>query len=290
MAQHSQQQPTATLDEFEAQVKPSYEYASYDIDCLHEVFNENAKYYRATMTGLGMRISDFLNNPSTIKLHLSGVKNYDSFPALALAPPRAAPPGSLADALAQRRSLPQFGQPMTAAELSDLLHGALASNHTLQPAYAPDQVMHRKPYPSGGGLYPVEFYVAILDVAGIAPCLAHYDGIRGDLRVVRDTLSLADINGVMTTPFQPGEAPSVVIFMSGVFQRSTNKYGSKGYKFAMIEVGAAGQTLQLVSTALRLNSLFWSSFFDDEVERLLGIDGVSESVITAFMVGKARGQ
>ncbi len=290
MAKHSQQQPTATLDELEAAVKPSYEYASYDIDCLHEVFNENAKYYRATMTGLGMRIADFLSNPGTIKLHLSGVKNYASFPSLALAPPRAAPPGPLADALARRRSVPQFGQPMTAAELSDLLGGALASNHTLLPTYAPGEVMHRKPYPSGGGLYPVEFYIAILDVDGVAPCLAHYDGIGGGLRVIRDTLSLDGINGVMTTPFRPGEAPSVVIFMSGVFQRSTNKYGSKGYKFALIEAGAAGQTLQLVSTALRLNGLFWSSFFDDEVERLLGIDGVSESVITSFIVGKARGQ
>ncbi|MBC3873805.1 SagB/ThcOx family dehydrogenase [Undibacterium flavidum] len=267
-------------------VKPSYEYANYDIDCLYEIFNENSKYYRATMTGIGMRIANFLTNPSTIKLHISGVKNYGSFKTLELPEPPDAPQLPLTAALAQRRSKPAFGKPISAEELSSLLKLSLATNYKTIPSFAPDEVMYRKPFASGGGLYPVEFYVVIVDVIGLPACVAHFDWINNQLKIIRE-INKEEVNAVMTLPFAAGEEPSAIIFMSGVFQRSTNKYGNKGYKFAMIEAGCAGQTLQLVATSLGLNSLFWSSFFDDEAENLLGIDGVNESVITSFVVGKA---
>ncbi|MES2318735.1 MAG: SagB family peptide dehydrogenase [Pseudomonadota bacterium] len=284
----SQAQRAANIADLDqASVKPSYEYASYDIDCQYEIFNENAKYYRATMRGIGMRINDFLSNPATIKLHISGVKNYAGFAPLALPAPQPAPAAGLSAILARRRSVAQFGKALGGAELATLLKYALAANAKVAPSIAPEEVMHRKPYASGGGLYPVEFYVVMLDVEGVKPCVAHYDGVADRLRVLREDITIDEVNAVMTTPFAAGEAPAAIIFMSGVFQRSTNKYGNKGYKFALIEAGAAGQTLQLVATALQLNSLFWGSFYDDEVERLLGIDGVTESVITSFIVGKA---
>ncbi len=285
MQKHTQPE-VEKIDYSEQFVKPSYEYASYDIDCLYEIFNENAKYYRATMTGIGMRIANFLTSPSTIKLHISGVKNYASFKPLILPEAPNAPQLTLTDALSQRRSKPAFGKPISAEELSSLLKLSLATNYKTIPSFAPDEVMYRKPFASGGGLYPVEFYVVIVDVIGLPTCVAHFDWIQNQLRIIRE-ISKDEVNAVMTFPFAPGEEPSAIVFMSGVFQRSTNKYGNKGYKFAMIEAGCAGQTLQLVATSLGLNSLLWNSFFDDEAESLLGIDGVNESVITSFVVGKA---
>lgn len=286
MNQHNPISTSDLIDEPDEQVTPFYEYASHDIDCLYEIFNENAKYYRATMTGLGMRIANFLTSPTTIKLHISGVKNYDSFRDLPLPESETLKPTALHEVIGARRSNPSFGKQIRASELASLLEFSLASNAKMTPSYAPEETMFRKPFPSGGGLYPVEFYVVILNVEGMEPCVAHYDGIGQKLKLLRP-VSLEEVNAVMTLPFAEGEAPSAIVFMSGVFQRSTNKYGNKGYKFAMIEAGGAGQTLQLVATAMGLNSLFWSSFYDDEVERLLGIDGVTESIITSFIVGRS---
>ncbi len=257
-------------DELDQQIAPNYEYGNYDVNCLYEIFNENAKYFRATVAGQGVRINDFLSNPQTIRLHLAGVKNYQSFPRLPLPAAQPLAARDLGQTMHSRRSVPQFGASMSQQELADLLGNALACNATMVPEYAKDALLHRKPYPSGGGLYPVEFYVVPLKVEGIAPCVCHFD----------------EVNRVLSVPFDAEHSPALMIFMSGVLQRSTNKYGNKGYKLVMIEAGAAGQTLQLVSTGLQLNGLLWSSFFDDEAERLLQIDGVSESVIVAFLAGR----
>lgn len=273
-------------DELDQQIAPNYEYGNYDVNCLYEIFNENAKYFRATVAGQGVRINDFLSNPQTIRLHLAGVKNYQSFPLLPLPAAQPLPARDLGQTMHSRRSLPQFGAGISQQELADLLGNALACNATMVPEYAKDALLHRKPYPSGGGLYPVEFYVVPLKVEGIAPCVCHFDTIRRELRVIRPHIGLDEVNRVLSVPFDADHSPAVMIFMSGVLQRSTNKYGNKGYKLVMIEAGAAGQTLQLVSTGLQLNGLLWSSFFDDEAERLLQIDGVTESVIVAFLAGR----
>lgn len=273
-------------DALEEAIAPAYEYANYNVDCLYEIFNENAKYFRPTMAGLGVRIADFLTNPQTIRRHLAGVKNYDSFPVLPLPATQPLKDIDFTDTLNRRRSKPEFGATLSQQQLADLLGNALGSNSEMVPEYAPEQRMHRRPYPSGGGLYPVEFYVLPLRVEGIAPCVAHYSPIKRELRIIRPELSLDQLNEhVLSMPFAADRCPAVLIFLTGVLQRSTNKYGNKGYKLVMIETGTAGQTLQLVSTAMGFNGLLWNSFFDDEAERLLHIDGVTESVITSFLAG-----
>jgi SagB-type dehydrogenase family enzyme len=266
-------------------IPPTTEFGVSDIDCIYEIYNENAKFVRATMSGIGRQIHDFLTNPRTIQLHLSGAKEYASYRALPLPAPRAVS-GGLAEALAARRSAAQYSAPLDAGELATLLHHALAVNHHKVPTQLPHLTLRLKPFASGGGLYPVEFYVLTPRVDGVQAAVSHYDGRSGSLRVIRDGLDPALLNRLMTSPFAAGQEPAAIIFMSGVFQRATNKYGNKGYKFAMIEAGAAGQTVQLVATAMGLKTTFWNAFYDDEVERLLGIDGVTESVITAVLIGK----
>lgn len=279
--------PVASFEEaLETEIAPAYEYANYDVDCLYEVFNENAKYFRPAMAGLGVRIADFLTNPQTIRRHLAGVKNYDSFPILPL--PAAQPLSKIdfIETLNRRRSKPEFSATFSQQQLADLLGNALGSNLEMVPEHAPEQRMHRRPYPSGGGLYPVEFYVLPMRVEGIAPCVTHYNPIKRELRIIRPQFSLEELNNqVLSMPFSAERCPAVLIFLTGVLQRSTNKYGNKGYKLVMIETGTAGQTLQLVTTAMGFNGLLWNSFFDDEAERLLQIDGVTESVITSFLAG-----
>ncbi|WP_338846206.1 SagB family peptide dehydrogenase [Massilia sp. W12] len=279
------EQSKATVLELSEAIAPNYEYGAYDVDCLYEIFNENAKYFRPTVAGIGMRINDFLSNPQTIRLHLAGVKRYESFPLLALPPAQSLPSQEFASVLHQRRSRPEFGRSISQQELADLLGNALGCNASMTPEYARDATLHRKPYPSGGGLYPVEFYVLPMRVDGVQPCVCHYNTISRELRVLQQELQAEQVNRVLSMPFAADKMPAVMIFMSGVLQRSTNKYGNKGYKLVMIEAGAAGQTLHLNAQALGLHGLMWSSFFDDEAERLLQLDGVSESVIVGFFAG-----
>jgi nitroreductase len=53
---------------------------------------------------------------------------------------------------------------------------------------------------------------------------------------------------------------------------------------ALIEAGHILQNLSLVASALGLDGLVSASFYEAELESLLGLDGVSEGVLAAFLM------
>jgi SagB-type dehydrogenase family enzyme len=78
---------------------------------------------------------------------------------------------------------------------------------------------------------------------------------------------------------------SAVLVISGILKRSSLKYGERAYRFMMIEAGHVGQNICLTSFALNLGCLMLGGFNDDEVDDLLGIDGVSETTLYASAIG-----
>ena len=75
---------------------------------------------------------------------------------------------------------------------------------------------------------------------------------------------------------------------TAVFERTLRKYGDRGLRYVYLDAGHVGHALQLAAAALGLGSCCIGALFDDEVNRLLGIDGVHESIVYAASVGSAR--
>ena len=78
---------------------------------------------------------------------------------------------------------------------------------------------------------------------------------------------------------------AAVVFVTAVFWRSRFKYGLRGYRFALLEAGHVAQNVLVAATELAVAALPLGGFYDARVERLLGVDGVDESVVYAIVLG-----
>jgi SagB-type dehydrogenase family enzyme len=137
-------------------------------------------------------------------------------------------------------------------------------------------------YPSAGGRYPLETYLISLN-SNLPKGLYHYYLKNHSLEKL---VSWENIN-LRSYVFQDCFFKAgIIILISAVFQRMIDKYGERGYRYILIEAGHLGQNLYLTSTALNLACCGVGGFHDDNLNRLLDVDGLRESVIYVFAVGE----
>jgi SagB-type dehydrogenase family enzyme len=136
-----------------------------------------------------------------------------------------------------------------------------------------------KTSPSGGARHSGEVYVLARRVAGLPAGLYHYDPAGRSLAPLRPRgrpLRNAEI-----LPGQPWyrRAP-VLLFMTAVFERAQWRYGfPRAYRAVLIEAGHLCQTCCLTATWLGLAPFCSMAFPDSAVERMIGLDGVTESML-----------
>lgn len=154
--------------------------------------------------------------------------------------------------------------------------------------YFQTPVFGKLPYktsPSGGSRHPGEVYVMALRVAGLERGIYHYDA--KDNRLARLP---AKANARMASAFcadQPyfGKAAALFI-MTAVFARTMWKYGrARAYRVVLLETGHLCQTFCLTAAHLGLAPFCTAALKDSLIERVLGLDGVSESVLYVAGVG-----
>ncbi len=166
---------------------------------------------------------------------------------------------SLEQLLAKRRSIREY--PDTAlllAEIGQLLWAAqgLTNSQGFRTA------------PSAGALYPLELYVVVGRIEGLAKGVYHYEASRH--RLVRtagegrlDALAQAALSQAWVK-----EAAAVIVFAAD-YDRTTRKYGKRGIRYVHMEVGHAAQNLFLQSGSLALATVVVGAFDDDKVARVL---------------------
>ena len=79
---------------------------------------------------------------------------------------------------------------------------------------------------------------------------------------------------------------NVVFIWTAIFQRSKWKYRQRAYRYCYLDAGHIVQNLALAAVALGLGSCQIAALYDDEVNALLGVDGVEESTIYMTVVGR----
>jgi SagB-type dehydrogenase family enzyme len=81
----------------------------------------------------------------------------------------------------------------------------------------------------------------------------------------------------------------LVVLITAVLERTKRKYGERGYRYVLLDVGHLAENIYLACTALGLAVMTTGAFFDDEVADLLAIDGCEEAVMYVAFVGKSSG-
>ena len=138
--------------------------------------------------------------------------------------------------------------------------------------------------PSAGALYPIETYLSVNNVEGLEKGLYHYDIQAHALEELKvgsfsEKIAQAALGQKMLI-----DAP-VVLIWTAIFERSKWKYAQRAYRYMYLDAGHIAQNLALSATSIGLGSCQIGAFFDDEINQIIGLDGVEESVLYLSVVG-----
>ena len=141
-----------------------------------------------------------------------------------------------------------------------------------------DGTIHRTA-PSGGARYSVELYIILFkNIEGLESGVYHYDIQGHNLELIEQrSFSSDDILFYQNDKWAVGGFG--MICLTSVFDRATRKYGSRGYRYILLEAGHIGQNISLSGVENDLVFIPNGSSNDIRVEYLLKIDGSSESLI-----------
>lgn len=195
--------------------------------------------------------------------------------------------GDLFSALYNRSSVwPEKRLPIPTAKLSTLLKYACGTTTQLQHT---DERLRRS-YPSAGARYPIETYILLLPQEKeslLSPGLYHYNIKKHGLTLLlKKEFEDKEIQNLFTNI--PIENISAFIILTSVFERTQMKYGARGYRYTLLEAGHISQSLSLLSENLNLTcTVLGGSPIDSTIEKLLDIDGISESFTLALALGES---
>jgi len=117
---------------------------------------------------------------------------------------------------------------------------------------------------SAGALYPIELYAATADG------LFHFHPCELGLARLRDDDVRDELGG--------GET---VLALTGILPRTAWKYGARGYRHLFWDAGTMlANLLELAPGEARV----LTGFVDDEVDAVLGIDGVDEAALALLQL------
>ena len=250
-----------------------YGSAEGDLHDPAELYHEASKLYPALFALQGEGMARLNASPALQEASRHPVRSNPQLPVIVL-PDTQPPVTPLWSAIQARRSQPADApRPLRLAALATIL---TAGYGVSSPG--------RRTVPSGGALYPLELYVAAERVDGLQPGLLHFDPLRHVLEVRHGE----SVSGLLETSMPlPGllENAAAVLFLTAVFWRSRFKYGLRGYRFALLEAGHVAQNIVLMASSLGVPALPLGGYYDTCVEKLLGIDGVDESVVYGVALG-----
>jgi SagB-type dehydrogenase family enzyme len=185
----------------------------------------------------------------------------------------------------KRRSVRAYtDEAMTLNDLSQILWATQGVRETVAGAYVEFKL---RTSPSAGGLYPVETYLYINRVDGLKQGLYHY--IIGDheLELLKEGDFSREVRGGALDQQIAGNA-AVVFIWTAVFERSSWKYLQRAYRYIFLDAGHIAQNLALASEALDYGSCQIGAIYDDEINQLLDIDGIKESVIYMSSIARPK--
>lgn len=252
---------------------------------LSELYHENTKLYPLTSQ---QNISAVTYSNADLQAMSRAYKQYAHFPRIKLPAIEDVPQSnrSFDEVVSSRRSVRDFADlDLDLNELSKILHQSYGVTGELSGKGGFRQDLRSAP--SAGALYPAEIYIAVRKVTGVEPGIYHYNVPNHELELMIPGDPTEKTLEVCCGQEYVRQA-SVVILISGVLARTKLKYGERGYRYALLDVGHLGQNIYLSCTSLELAVMTTCGFFDDEANKLLRIDGVDETTLYVAFIGKRQ--
>jgi len=196
--------------------------------------------------------------------------------------------------LRRRHSVREFDdqRPITLAELSQFLDSsarvlALSKSKLDLGGDGPLVEFTVRPYPSAGGSYELELYLAVDKCEGLDRGFYHYDAGRHALvpigaRPQELDVLLARAAFAMIAP----AAPQILFIIAARFGRVSWKYTSIAYELILKDVGVLLQTLYLVATDMNLGGCAIGTANIDLFAKMTGLEFHVEGAVGQFALGR----
>lgn len=206
-------------------------------------------------------------------------KTYPEAERLQLPEPDLSRKADLWQCLARRRSeRDTTPEPLSMNELAILLWAA-------QGVTARTGIHLLRTAPSAGALYPFETYLYVDHVEAVPQGLYHFNVPDFAVERLQEGNFKREITGACLG--QPVVRRAAVIFIwTAMLLRCMVKYRDRAVRYIPMDLGHVCQNVQLAATAMNLGSCPIGAFYDDDVNKLLGIDGEDETVLYLATVGK----
>lgn len=166
-------------------------------------------------------------------------------------------------------------EPLTLEEISNLLYFSGGLRNNTSPWVG------NRTYPSPGGRYAIEIYLISIN-SELKKGVYHYN-LRS--HSLEQLLVLDTFDSDFYFNQEWVKDTSVLIFMTAIFERNTIKYGERGYRHVLEEAGHIGQNFYLTATSLNIGVCGIGGYVDEDLNKLLDVDGIKETVIYVLGLG-----
>ena len=192
------------------------------------------------------------------------------------------------EAIAARRSIRDFtGAALPLEELSFLLW-ATQGITGIQRDEAGAIVQQFRAAPSAGARYPLETYLAINRVEGLAPGIYRYLPGAHQLVLVREDAQVSSkLQAACYGATVVGAAP-VVFIWSAVPYRTEWKYTYLSHRMIAMEAGHVCENLYLAAQSCGTGCCAVLSYHQPILDQLIGVDGQEEFALYIACIGKPK--
>jgi SagB-type dehydrogenase family enzyme len=188
---------------------------------------------------------------------------------------------SLREAIDQRRTLRTYSRvPLSLEELSYLLW-CTQGVQQIVPGFKTMRTV-----PSAGARHAFETYFCVNNVSALTPGLYRFLALEHALIEEHPGSGFADRLAEACLGQETVKTCAAAFIWTAVVYRMTYRYGERGYRYLYLDAGHVCQNLYLAAETIGCGACALAAFSDDDVNRLLGLDGESRFAIYLGTVGK----
>ncbi|MBP9668699.1 MAG: SagB/ThcOx family dehydrogenase [Candidatus Pacebacteria bacterium] len=221
----------------------------------------------------------FSSAPENKVLPVTTEKRYERMPQLQLPAPDVITTG-LTDVILERQSLSGKDAKMQPLSLPLQTCSNLLGNAVAARGY------HKRGYPSGGGLTPIELYLVGTLEGSATPMVYHYAPTIHTLEALWPVTAPTMAQLINTERSTRG---SHVIILTARWGQATQKYRGFSYYLALLEAGHLAQNLLLCATALAVPARPIGGFDDALATSLLDLHERGEDALYVITFSPKNG-
>jgi len=191
------------------------------------------------------------------------------------------------DVQARRRSIRRYAaEPVSRAAVGEFLWRTCRTTAFIESSR---QDIISRPYPAGGSINELEFYLAVRRCSGLEPAVYHYDSHGHALVRLADSERIAgkivERSGMAMGLAEGDQKPDLTVVIASRLPRLAWKYQGMAYRASLMNAGVIFHLMYMVATDMGLAPCANGTGDSRLLEQATGLDRFDETAIAEFALG-----